>query len=146
MTNVIVRIMRIPAFPNEMPRFHYRPIKGTRHVGCLTKLAKIHFQLAIASPNTKVTFTNRMGEKGLGADFYAAIRYGPGNKLDESRDDLIRFLVQRNPKLRALFDKVLQICVCENGKLLVLENVPIYAKFQEDALPAEGVLTPSYIF
>ena len=106
---------------------------------CSTKLARLHYQFKNAGLNTKVDFMNSMRDKGLGAHFLALLTYEKGDPTYQTRDGLLAFLVDGSPKLRALFSVVHQTCYSEAGKLLVVEDVLLCAKFYEDALRAAWI-------
>ena len=119
--------------------FPVAPLRELAITSCSTKLARLHYQLKNAGLNSRVAFMNRLREKGLGADFLAVMTYEAGDPPYKSRDDLLRFLTHGSPKLRALFSMVNKICYGEKDKLLVVEDVPLNAKFYEDSLRAAWV-------
>ena len=105
-------------------------------ISCSTKLARLHYQLKNAELNTRVTFVNQLREKGLGAEWLAVMTYEHGDPAYKSREDLVRFLTDGSPKLRILYAATRRTCFVERSKLLVVEDLPLNAKFYEDSIRA----------
>ena len=134
------------AGPNKVARrgvpFPVASLREMAIATCSTKLARLHYQLKNAGLNTKVDFMQAMREKRLGAHFLTLMTYEKRDPVDptyEKRDGLLAFLVDGSPNLRALHSVVHQTCYKEAGKLLVVEDVPLCAKFYEDALRAAWI-------
>lgn len=89
--------------------------------------------------NTRVEFMDLMRAAGFGAEALAVMTYQQGDPIYDTRDGLLGFLTDGSPKLRLLFHQVHDTCYVKGRKLLVVEDVPICAKFYEDSLRAAWV-------
>ena len=84
---------------------------------------------------TTVRFMNRQGQEGLYADFLIAMVRRLGDQPTFTRQQMLVWFREGSPTLRFLVSEVDRVRLKKSGpKQLAPEDVPVAAKFYEDAL------------
>ena len=77
---------------------------------------------------------NRLRQEGLYADLFIARVWRPGDRPTFTRQQMLAWFTEGSPTLRYLLSEVDRVHFEAGRKILASEDVPIAAKFYEDAL------------